>query len=89
LPRCAPEADGSRHRFFVARFVLRLGVRADDVRPFPVDALLRLDCDVFRPPLDRVSPASRRCLLTVRAAISFARPVLAPRFFADDLMCSY
>jgi hypothetical protein len=37
----------------------------------------------------RVSPARRRCLLTVRAAISSARSLLRPRRFADDLMCSY
>jgi hypothetical protein len=36
-----------------------------------------------------VSPASRRCLFTVRAAISFARFVLRPSFFSDSLMCSY
>jgi hypothetical protein len=28
-------------------------------------------------------------LFTVAAAISFARLVLLPRFFADALMCSY
>jgi hypothetical protein len=32
---------------------------------------------------------SRRFLLTVRAAISFARFVLRPRRCADSLMCSY
>jgi hypothetical protein len=36
-----------------------------------------------------VSPDSRRCLLTVRAAISFARFVLRPSFFSESLMCSY
>jgi hypothetical protein len=37
-----------------------------------------------------VSPALRRCLFTVRAAISFARPALRlPRFCIDRLMCSY
>ena len=39
--------------------------------------------------LDFVSPASDRCLLTVRAAISFARPVERPCFFSESLMCSY
>lgn len=36
-----------------------------------------------------VCPAFRRCLFTVRAAISFARRGLFPRFAADSLMCSY
>jgi hypothetical protein len=43
-------------------------------------------------PLERddfVSPASARCLLTVLAAISFARPVERPCFRSDSLMCSY
>lgn len=35
------------------------------------------------------SPALARSLLTVREAISFARPVEAPRFSALSLMCSY
>ncbi len=35
------------------------------------------------------SPDWRRCLFTVAAAISFARFVLRPDFFADSLMCSY
>jgi hypothetical protein len=38
---------------------------------------------------DFVSPASARCLLTVRAAISFARFVERPCFFSESLMCSY
>jgi hypothetical protein len=37
----------------------------------------------------RASPLRARSLLTVRAAISFARFVEAPRFFALSLMCSY
>jgi hypothetical protein len=37
----------------------------------------------------RASPLLARSLFTVRAAISFARPVEAPRFFALSLMCSY
>jgi hypothetical protein len=35
------------------------------------------------------SPDRARSLFTVRAAISFARPVLSPRCFALALMCSY
>jgi hypothetical protein len=41
----------------------------------------------LREPL--VSPDSRRCLLTVAAAIRFAVLVLRPRFFADCLIFSY
>src|SRR3954454_24666502 len=37
----------------------------------------------------RDSPERARSLLTVRAAISSARPVEAPRSFALSLMCSY
>ena len=48
----------------------------------PPPALVRLR-------LDFVCPASRRCLFTVRAAISLARFVLLPCFRADSLMCSY
>jgi hypothetical protein len=36
-----------------------------------------------------VSPASRRCLFTVRAASSSARSRLAPRLRADCLIFSY
>src|SRR4051794_32401763 len=36
-----------------------------------------------------VSPARARSLLTVRAAISFARFVERPCFFSDSLTCSY
>jgi hypothetical protein len=35
------------------------------------------------------SPDRARSLFTVRAAVSFARPVLSPRCFALALMCSY
>jgi hypothetical protein len=38
---------------------------------------------------DFVSPDADRCLFTVRAAISFARPVERPCFFSESLMCSY
>src|SRR5579884_4150118 len=38
---------------------------------------------------DFVSPDWARCLLTVRAAISFARFVDRPCFFSESLMCSY
>src|SRR3954454_23760295 len=37
----------------------------------------------------RASPLRARSLLTVRAAISFARFVEAPCFFSLSLMCSY
>ena len=36
-----------------------------------------------------VSPASRRCLFTVAAAICLARAVLRPISCSDSLMCSY
>jgi hypothetical protein len=45
--------------------------------------------DLRRPPLLFVSPASRRCLLTVAAAIRFAVAVLRPLFLAEDLIFSY
>src|SRR5690242_103985 len=38
---------------------------------------------------DLASPDCARVLLTVRAAISFARFVDRPCFFSDSLMCSY
>jgi hypothetical protein len=47
------------------------------------------DDDVFEDDPDFVSPDSARCLLTVRAAISFARLVERPCFFSESLMCSY
>jgi hypothetical protein len=44
--------------------------------------------DLLRPPREFfVSPACARCLFTVRAAISSARPL--PRACSDSLMCSY
>lgn len=47
-----------------------------------------LSCvDVLLAVLD--SPDLARSLFTVRAAISFARPVDSPRFSAPSLMCSY
>src|SRR5688572_29305804 len=52
----------------------------------PFRLLLFLLDDFFE---DFVWPALLRSLLTVRAAISFARFVLRPFFFADSLMCSY
>jgi len=68
----------------------------------PLDALRpRLDVArfrpaVFRPPLlrppaddDFVSPASARCLLTVRAAISSARSSPTPRASSESLTWSY
>jgi hypothetical protein len=56
-------------------------VLRDDV--LPADVRFReLDFDF-------VWPLLARCLFTVRAAISFARFVLLPRFCADSLMCSY
>ena len=65
--------------------VLRAGfARRDEV----FDALL---AEVFDALLDAVfvSPASRRCLFTVRAASSSARSRLAPRLRADCLIFSY
>lgn len=43
----------------------------------------------FRPPDDFVVPCEARRLLTVAAAICFARFVLRPAFSSDSLMCSY
>jgi hypothetical protein len=70
----------------------------DDVPP-PRDAEDDLRDEPLRPEDDRddddeddddfVSPACERCLLTVRAAISFARFVDRPCFFSESLMCSY
>jgi hypothetical protein len=52
--------------------------------------LLDEDRDEDEPPDDDfVSPAWARCLFTVRAAISLARPVERPCFFSESLMCSY
>jgi len=71
----------------------------DDVPP-PREAEDDLRDEPLRPDDDRddededeaddfVSPACERCLLTVRAAISFARFVDRPCFFSESLMCSY
>jgi hypothetical protein len=51
---------------------------AEDV---PADLRVRLP--------DLVSPASRRCLFTVAAAIRLAVAVLRPCFLAEDLIFSY
>ena len=66
----------------------------DDLRPrLEVErrrlaAAFRLPPD-FRPLEDFVSPDCARCLLTVRAAISSARPSPTPRSCSESLMCSY
>jgi hypothetical protein len=54
-------------------------------------AVERLDVAFLREEDDEdfVSPACARCLLTVRAAISFARFVERPCFFSDSSTCSY
>jgi hypothetical protein len=51
--------------------------------PVLLEALRFLDEVVF------VRPSSARCLLTVAAAIDFARFVLRPCFRSLSLMCSY
>jgi hypothetical protein len=60
---------------------------------FRADDVFRDDEDVDRdeplPPDERVSPDAARCLFTVRAAISFARPVDRPCLRSESLMCSY
>ena len=89
--RAAPVSRAERQRFLRELVDLR---DADDLRD-RVDALRLRDPPVaFRvrrlaEPLVFVCPACRRCLLTVAAAISLARLVLRPRFFAEALMCSY
>jgi hypothetical protein len=66
---------------------------ADDLRDR--DEVVREDCfadffaDLRLRPLLFVSPACRRCLFTVAAAIRFAVALLRPRFFADFLIFSY
>jgi hypothetical protein len=60
---------------------------ADERRFAPPAVRLRDPPPRRRDELPRVSPASRRCLLTVRAAISSARG--SPFFSSDSLMCSY
>jgi hypothetical protein len=85
-----------RESWFVHRFLRALDDfrEVDDFRA-RVDALRLRDPPAdfvelrLRDPLVLVWPAWRRCLLTVAAAISLARLVLRPRFFADALMCSY
>jgi hypothetical protein len=47
------------------------------------------DEELREPDDSLVSPASRRCLFTVAAAIAFARFAERPFFFALCLMCSY
>lgn len=67
------------------------------VVPFLAPALFfRPPSDFFRPPdvfflppADFVFPSAARRLLTVAAAICFARFVLRPAFSSDSLMCSY
>jgi hypothetical protein len=54
-----------------------------------LDVLRRRFVPLVLPLLLRVSPASRRCLFTVRAAISSARSLLLPCSSSDCLMCSY
>jgi hypothetical protein len=60
----------------------------DDVPP-DRDEEDRDEDDDFEDEPDFVSPDCARCLLTVRAAISFARFVERPCFFSESLMCSY
>jgi uncharacterized protein YjbI with pentapeptide repeats len=63
----------------------------DDFRAPPAAFFVFLAPPLFvvrlRAPL--VSPASRRCLFTVAAAICLARALLRPIFCSDSLMCSY
>ena len=63
----------------------------DDFRAPPLAFFVFLAPPLFvvrlRAPL--VSPASRRRLFTVAAAICLARAVLRPIFCSDSLMCSY
>jgi hypothetical protein len=73
-------------RFFDAD----LRPRAEDEDPLERERELLdfLAPDLLRPPRELfVSPACARCLFTVRAAISSARPL--PRACSDSLMCSY
>ena len=69
------------------------GFRPALIKKFRRKPLVKLELDRELDP-DRddepfVSPFSARCLLTVRAAISFARFVERPCFFSLSLMCSY
>ena len=74
--------------FFLAVVVLRLVVLRAVVF-FREELPPERDEDDFEDDPDLVSPFSARCLLTVRAAISFARFVERPCFFSESLMCSY
>ena len=71
------ENQWARHFFFA--------VLDRELRLRPPEVVFRL-ADLRVP---FASPDCRRCLFTVAAAISFARFVLRPDFFADSLMCSY
>jgi hypothetical protein len=70
---------------------------ADDRRDEDFFAAERVDdffaddffADRRRPPLLLVSPASRRCLFTVAAAMRLAVALLRPCFFAEALIFSY
>jgi hypothetical protein len=66
-------------------------LRDDDLRDVDLRDDDFRDDDFFADlrPLLFVSPACRRCLLTVAAAIRFAVAVLRPRFLADALIFSY
>ena len=69
---------------------VRRSWRAAAAHPFRAD--FRDDDDLLDERLrllPSVSPACRRCLLTVAAAMRFAVAVLRPRFFADALIFSY
>jgi hypothetical protein len=72
--------------FRVAVFFFDAAVERDAVVFFRADDDADDDEDFD---VDFVSPDADRCLLTVRAAISFARFVERPCFFSESLMCSY
>jgi hypothetical protein len=90
----APERDVFfRDVFFRPDVFLRDDVFLREDVAFRDEVVLR-DADlrvffVVRFRLLLVSPASRRCLFTVAAAICLARAVLRPCFCSDSLMCSY
>jgi hypothetical protein len=71
--------------------VLRAAVPrfAAELPPLRLDVEREDDLDVDAREELLVSPAFVRCLLTVRAAISFARLVDSPFFFSLSLTCSY
>jgi hypothetical protein len=80
-----------RERFDPRCVVERLDERVDRERFDPPEDELR-DRDDELPERDDepfVSPDFARCLLTVRAAISLARPVERPCFFSLCFTCSY